>query len=102
MSYYTVTVNQPGVTVCYAPAATVSYSLSVSPPTIPISAPVAGVEYYVYRCAPTAEHPMDHWKYYPATMIKDQLPDIRAARPLYTWSSVTGQYSPVKNIQVKY
>jgi hypothetical protein len=107
MSYYTVSVNQPGVTVSYAPAPTqttvaFSYSAPASPPTVPIAAPIAGVEYYVYRCSPTAEHPMPHWKYYPATMSKQELPDIREARPLYTWSSVTGQYSPVNNIQVKY
>ncbi|KAA8906816.1 hypothetical protein FN846DRAFT_759273, partial [Sphaerosporella brunnea] len=58
-------------------------------------------EYYVYRCAPTAEHPIAHWKFYPATMSKDELPDIRVARPVYTWSSITGEYSPVQGISVK-
>jgi hypothetical protein len=71
-------------------------------PLVPIEAPVAIVEYYVYRCGPDNDHPTGSWKYFPVTMTKDQLPDIRVARPLYVWSVITGQYTPVKAIAVAY
>jgi hypothetical protein len=105
---FTVTIQQPEVAVSYAPAPTSTICFSpgpaaaLGPPTVPVSAPISGVEYFVYRCAPTNEHPVHHWKYYPATMSKAELPDIRSARPLFTWSSVTGQYSPVSAIGVRH
>jgi hypothetical protein len=94
MSIYSLVMyEQPGAIVCYTPPR-VSNTL--------FGGPVHGVEYYVYRCAATKDHPFAHWKYYPATMGTDELPDIRGARPLYTWSSITGCYSAVDTINVKY
>ncbi|TGZ78325.1 hypothetical protein EX30DRAFT_365999 [Ascodesmis nigricans] len=52
-------------------------------------------EYWVYYCNPTATHPFAHWKYIPVTTSYQQLPDIRQAYPLYTWSSVTGIHTKV-------
>ncbi|KAF8241700.1 hypothetical protein K440DRAFT_478022, partial [Wilcoxina mikolae CBS 423.85] len=57
-------------------------------------------EYLVYKCAPTQANPYYHWKFYPATHPRSQLPDIRTARPLYVWSSTTGVYTPVNNIGI--
>jgi hypothetical protein len=68
--------------------------------TIPHSAPVAAVEYYVYRSGPDDDFEGPHWKYFPTPMSKDELPDIRIARPLYIWNGVTGDYTPIDNIRV--
>lgn len=72
-------------------------------PAMPMApAPAATNDYLVYRCAPTLQHPFEHWKFYPSTMNQQDLPDIRVARPLYVWSTATGQYTPVTQIQVAY
>jgi hypothetical protein len=92
-NYSIVKYEQPGVTVCYA-----APHLSDAP----TAAPIHGLQYYVYRCAATKDHPFEHWKYYPATMGTNDLPDIRGARPLYIWSSITGRYSVIDKIAIKY
>jgi hypothetical protein len=100
MSYFsTVSVIKPGVTISYAPAPAAA---STMPGSFPSSPTTAVVDYYVYRCAPDTDVPMHHWKFYPMSMSKDDLPDIRLARPLYTWNSTTGQYRAVEEINVKY
>jgi hypothetical protein len=43
-----------------------------------------------------------HWKYFPVSLGKDELHDIRDARPLYIWNSVTGRYTVVDNINVRF
>jgi hypothetical protein len=69
--------------------------------TIPNPAPVAADEYYyVYRSEPDYDFDRPHWKYFPVTLSKDELPDIREARPLYLFNGPTGEYTPIKNIQV--
>jgi hypothetical protein len=61
-----------------------------------------GHHYYVYRCAPSQEHPVMHWKYFPTTISQDRLPDIREARPMYMWQSNTVRYTVVTDICVNY
>ncbi|KAI5812313.1 hypothetical protein BZA77DRAFT_297044 [Pyronema omphalodes] len=78
-------------------------SIAAAPMPVAIQAPpvqvaLADHKYLVYRFAPTEEHPFHHWKYFPQETSQDQLPDIRVARPLYIWSSNTGEYTPVQII----
>ncbi|CCX10968.1 Similar to hypothetical protein [Tuber melanosporum Mel28]; acc. no. XP_002840039 [Pyronema omphalodes CBS 100304] len=78
-------------------------SIAAAPMPVQIQAPpvqvaLADHKYLVYRFAPTEEHPFHHWKYFPQETSQDQLPDIRIARPLYIWSSNTGEYTPVQVI----
>jgi hypothetical protein len=61
----------------------------------------SGCDYMVYKCAPTPATPYWHWKYYLATgTTKDDLPDIRVARPLYIWNSGSGNYRAIDAISV--
>lgn len=53
-------------------------------------------EFYVYYCEANAQVPYAHWKFVPTTTPQQQLPDIRFARPIYTWSSVTNVYIKVR------
>jgi hypothetical protein len=53
-----------------------------------------------YRSGPDDDYTGPHWKYFPTTMSKDELPDIRIARPLYIWNGVTGDYTPIEHIRV--
>jgi hypothetical protein len=43
-----------------------------------------------------------HMKYFPVSLGMDERHDIRDARPLYTWNSVTGRYTVVDNINVRF
>lgn len=52
-------------------------------------------EYFVYYCDATYSVPYAHWKFIPTTTPQHLLPDIRFARPVYTWSSVTNLYVKV-------
>jgi hypothetical protein len=40
--------------------------------------------------------------YFPATIGADEFPDIRYFQPLYIWSAITKQYTPIKTIKVKF
>jgi hypothetical protein len=92
----------PTSVVFRATSRTSTCSIPAPPTDIPTDAPYYGMEYHVYRCAPNPEHSTPHWLFMPATLRNEDLPDIRLARPLYTWSSVTKQYTRVKVIEVKY
>jgi hypothetical protein len=43
-----------------------------------------------------------NWKYFPISLGKDERHGIRDARPLYTWNSITGRYTVVDKIDVRF
>jgi len=95
---YSIEMNSGPFTLTYAPNYNTGAIVVATPQPPQIHIPATGIEYFVYRCAPTLEHPMDHWQFIPATTSKVALPDIRDARPLYVFSSTTGQYTPINQI----
>jgi hypothetical protein len=96
------TFDASGVYIWYMPgpaaAGDIYAPLPVPPAMVEESSSFHGHHYYVYRCAPSAEHPVMHWKYFPTTISKDQLLDIRKARPMYMWHSKTGRYTVITDI----
>jgi hypothetical protein len=82
--------------------ATVEEWLRVGPPIVVFAHDLGGMTFYVYRGTPTPQNPYGFWKYYPVTLATEDLPDIRIARPLYTYNSATLRYTPVEYIVVKY
>jgi hypothetical protein len=100
------TFDGSGVHIWYMPgpaaAGEIYDTLPVPPAMVEHSPSVRGHQYYVYCCAPSEEHPVTHWMYFPWTLSKDQLPDIREARPIHTWQLNTGRYSLVTDICLTY
>jgi hypothetical protein len=78
-----------------------NFSVELGFRRVPSLGPDFGLEYFVYYCAPTYEYPMGHWAFIPTTTNVAELPDIRAVRPTFLWSSVSDEFHIIEAIAVK-